>query len=79
MALGLWQQLANANTRAREFEIQFRQTERLLSSDLRERTERAAQLQDELATKAGRCEAEHVRPVSLMKGVYGGFNSSLKV
>ena len=45
------QQLANANSRAREFEIQFRQTERLLSSDLRERTERAAQLQDELTNK----------------------------
>ena len=40
----LRQQLANANTKAREFEIQFRQAERLLSSDLRERTERAVGL-----------------------------------
>jgi len=45
------QELAAANTRARDFEIQFRQTERLMNSDLRGRTERAAELQDELTTK----------------------------
>lgn len=65
----LRQQLADANTRAREFEIKFRQTERILSSDLRERTERAATLQDELAHKC--------REMDMMREEYQAQTDSL--
>jgi len=56
------QELAAANTRARDIEIQFRQTERLMNSDLRGRTERAAELQDELTTKCRAGSSACCRP-----------------